>query len=192
MKLKIVLSQAKKWLNTKGLLMYWQYLVIAMPLSFYAAFEWAFQSISASSGFEAIIVFFAILQGFLAFFYMQEKGEPRMILYSLLFSLGAYYLGKYLLFVHYYDWVIAGVVDKDQLDFSLLFFYFKTMDMGSMEDFFRFYKSSFGVYEAIILILLTLPTGTYFLLWKNDLDLDASDEKQSRRRIQRRFTGQHH
>jgi len=192
MKLKIVLFQAKKWLNAKGLLMYWQYLVIALSLSFYAAFEWTFQAISSGSEFEAIIVFFAILQGFLAFFYMQEKGEPRMIMYSLLFSLGAYYLSRYLLFVHYYDWVIAGVVDKSQLDFSLLFFYFKTMDMGSLEDFFRFYESSFGIYEATILILLILPTGIYFLLWKNDLEDDATDEGQSHRRIQRRFTGQHH
>jgi heme/copper-type cytochrome/quinol oxidase subunit 4 len=169
----------------------WQYLVVAILLSFFGTFFWVYNAIDASSEFVSIIVLLAFIQGFLAFFFMNEKGDPRLIFYSLVFSFSTYFLGKYLLYVHYYDWVISGVVDKDELSYSLLFFYFKAIDMASVEAFLSHYKTTFAVFEGLILLLLTLPTGQYLLLWKNDKsELLEGNPQDKNRRIRRRFTGQ--
>ncbi|MCK5856896.1 MAG: hypothetical protein KAG64_05365 [Bacteroidales bacterium] len=170
--------------------MHWQYLVLAISLSFFGSFFWSFNAISSQTEYGVIAVLIAIVQGFMAFFYMHEKGDPRLIFYSLLFSLSTYFLGKYLLFVHYYDWVIAGVVDKDTLSYSLLFFYFKVIDMASLEDFFYFFKSSFDLFEAFILLLIIVPTWQYLFFWRNENDMEEEDSSNSKRRIRRRFTGQ--
>jgi len=185
------LFRIKSYLFNKGLLMDWQYLVVAILLSFFGIFFWVYNAIDASSEFVSIIVLLAFIQGFLAFFFMNEKGDPRLIFYSLVFSFSTYFLGKYLLYVHYYDWVISGVVDKDELSYSLLFFYFKAIDMASVEAFLSHYKTTFAVFEGLVLLLLTLPTGQYLLLWKNDKSELLEDNPQDKnRRIRRRFTGQ--
>ena len=185
------LFRIKSYLFNKGLLMDWQYLVLAILLSFFGTFFWVYNAIDTSSEFSFIVILLAFIQGFLAFFFMNEKGDPRLIFYSLVFSFFTYFLGKYLLYVHYYDWVISGVVDKDQLSYSLLFFYFKAVEMASIEAFLSQYKSVFTLLEGFILLLLTLPTGQYLLLWKNDKSELLKDNPQDKnRRIRRRFTGQ--
>jgi len=185
-----VLQQFKKFLETKGLLVHWQYLVLASALSIFGAILWAYIGILSDSEFGIIAAILGIVQGFLAFIYMREKGEPLLIFYSVLFSLFSFFLGKYLLYVHYYDWVLSGVVDKSQLSFNLLFFYLKAIDTSSIAQFVSFFKQNFTLFDIFLIVLIIASSLEYKLLFHGINQTDYNNHKRNGRRIKRRFTGQ--
>jgi heme/copper-type cytochrome/quinol oxidase subunit 4 len=171
---------------------HWQYLVLASMLSIFGALIWAYISISYDIELGIIASIFGLVQGFLAFIYMREKGDPRLIFYSFIFSLLSLYLGKYLLYVHYYDWVLSGVVDKSELSFSLLLFYLKAISYDSISDFIIFYKETFEAYDIIWIgiIIASSLEYTFFYSAIDDDGKGGASKKGSRRRIRRRFDGQ--
>lgn len=185
------LFRFKKYLDNKGVLVHWQYLVLASLLSFFGGTIWALISITYDVELSAIAAILGVIQGFLAFIYMREKGDPRLITYSILFSLLGLFIGKYISYVHYYDWVISGVVDKSEVTFSLLFFYIQSIDYVSVSDFFSYYKDSFSVYDFLWIAIIITSSMEYQLFYHNE-EINPQDRKNKRsgRRIRRRFTGQ--
>ena len=186
------LFKLKHFLDEKGLLVHWQYLVLASVLSVFGALIWAYISISYDIELGIIASLFGLVQGFLAFIYMREKGDPRLIFYSFIFSLLSLFLGKYLLYVHYYDWVLSGVVDKSELSFSLLLFYLKAISYSSISDFIIFYRETFEAYD-ILWIGIIMASSLEYSFFYSAIDNDrygGQSKKGSRRRIRRRFDGQ--
>ena len=184
--------QFKRFLDRKGVLVHWQYLVLAVLLSLFGAFLWAYVSICYDLELGIIAVALGFTQGLLAFIYMREKGDPRLIFYSLIFSLMSFFLGKYLLYVHYYDWVLGGVVDKSELSFSLLVFYLRAISYDSIGDFLDFFRETFSFYDILWLVLIIASSLEYQLFYKYEDDDEGHGDsnKSSYRRIRRRFTGQ--
>jgi heme/copper-type cytochrome/quinol oxidase subunit 4 len=142
----------KNFLRAKGLMVHWQYLVLAVSLSIATGFLWALASILTRAELLFIPVIVALIQGFLAFLYMPAKGEARYVFYAIVFSLFAYFLGKYLLYIHYYDWMISAVVDKSKVDSGLLFFYLRTSDYESFKAFLHFFKSNASVFDWLTIL----------------------------------------
>jgi len=183
----------KTFLQQKNALIHWQYLVLALAISFGGALVYAYASIRFGLDLMLIPIGLSMLQGFLAFLYMPEKGDPRYIFYSLLFSFLSFFLGKYLLYVHYYDWLLAAVVNKDELSFSLLFFYLKAIDYSSIEQFFSYFKSAVSLTDILTIVMIILSSTQYLLLYQDeDSFKEGPRDKNKGRRIRRRFTGQHH
>lgn len=180
----------KQYLDEKRLLLHWQYMLLASILSIFGGVLWAYISIHFQLELGFIIALIGVLQGFLAFLFMKEKGEPKLVLYALFFSLTSFFLGKYLVYVHYYDWVIAGAIDKSELSISLLLFYIQTMDTGSIRDFFHFFSDSFTFFDLLWILILVVTSMEYILFYPSN-NKDSSNRKPgSGRRIKRRFTGQ--
>jgi len=187
----ILLFQLKSTLTEKGILKHWQYLVLASMISFFGVFLWAYLSILFNVELGVIAVFLGAIQGVLAFLYMEEKGDPRLIFYSLVFSLLSFFLGKYLLYVHYYDWILSGVVDKNNVNFSLLLFYLRVISYDSIGQFIDFFKAQFTLYDMLWIVLIIASSMEYLLFYGNQRNNNQPpSQKKSGRRIQRRFTGQ--
>jgi hypothetical protein len=183
----------KNFLRDKELMVHWQYLVLAAALSFGSGFLWAYAGIRADMEPMFIPVGTALLQGFLAFLYMPKKGEPRYIFYAVVFSLISYFLGKYLLYIHYYDWMISAVVDKSKVNFGLLFFYLRTTDYDSFRAFLSFFKSNASLLDWLAITGIVAGSLDYLYFYRNATDEHSSKpDKNEGRRIRRRFTGQHH
>ncbi len=186
-----LLFQLKSTLTEKGILKHWQYLVLASIISFFGAFLWAYLSILFNVELGVIAVFLGAIQGVLAFVYMEEKGDPRLIFYSLVFSLMSFFLGKYLLYVHYYDWILSGVVDKNNVNFSLLLFYLRVISYDSIGQFIDYFKVQFTFYDILWIVLIIASSLEYLLFYGNQRNNNQPPfQKKSGRRIQRRFTGQ--
>ena len=184
--------QFKRFLDRKGVLVHWQYLVLAALLSLFGALLWAYVSIRYDLELGVIAVMFGFTQGFLAFIYMREKGDPRLIFYSFIFSMTSFFLGKYLLYVHYYDWVLGGVVDKSEPSFALLFFYLRAISYDSIGDFIDFYRETFQFHDIMWMVLIVGSSLEYHFFYKYDDDEKGQGgaNKGSYRRIRRRFDGQ--
>ena len=186
-----LLFQLKSALTEKGILKHWQYLVLASMISFFGVFLWAYLSILFNVELGVIAVFLGAIQGLLAFVYMEEKGDPRLIFYSLVFSLLSFFLGKYLLYVHYYDWILSGVVDKNNVNFSLLLFYLRVISYDSIGQFIDFFKAQCTLYDILWIVLIIASSMEYLLFYGNQRNNNQPpSQKKSGRRIQRRFTGQ--
>jgi len=185
-----VLQQFKNFLESKGVLVHWQYLIIASMLSLFGGISWAYIGILSNSEFGLFSAVLGLIQGFLAFIYMREKGEPLLIFYSIFFALFSFFLGKYLLYVHYYDWVLSGVVDKEQLSFSLLFFYIKAIDISSIAQFFSFFKQTYSWFDIFLIVVIIASGMEYQLLFPRLNQTNQNSQKRNGRRIKRRFTGQ--
>lgn len=182
----------KHYLEEKGMLVHWQYLVLASGLSFFGGLLWAFIGISYNMELSFIAAFLGFIQGFLAFIYMRQKGEPRLIFYTIIFSFSSFFLGKYLLYVHNFDWVLSGVVDKSELTFSLLFFYLRAISYASINDFIIFFRETYDLYDVLWIILL-LASGLEYQVFYNSDEANrrgSPPRRGSGRRIHRRFTGQ--
>jgi len=185
------LSRIKQRLSEKDMLKHWQYLVLASVISFFGALFWAFLSMFYDVEFGIVAVLIGVVQGLLAYVYMEEKGDPRLIFYSLVFSLMSFFLGKYLLFVHYYDWILSGVVDKSDVNFSLLLFYLRVISYESIGQFVDFFKSNYAIYDILWIVLIVASSLEYLLFYGNQHnDNNPPIQKKSGRRIERRFTGQ--
>jgi len=182
--------QLKRFLHQKGILVYWQYQVLASFLSLFGALLWTYVSIRYDLELGIIPVALGVVQGFLAFIYMREKGDPRLIFYSLVFSFLTFLLGKYLLYVHYYDWILGGVVDKSQLSFSLLLFYLRAISYASIGDFVVFFRQTISFYDLLWIVLIIASSLEYQVLYKyqNDDDEHGGIDQASYRRIRRRFS----
>ncbi|RUA32377.1 MAG: hypothetical protein DSY76_00530 [Bacteroidetes bacterium] len=185
------LSRIKQRLLEKDMLKHWQYLVLASVISFFGAIFWAFLSMVYDVEFGIVAVLIGAIQGLLAYVYMEERGDPRLIFYSLVFSLMSFFLGKYLLFVHYYDWILSGVVDKSDVNFSLLLFYLRVISYDSIGQFVDFFKSNYTSYDILWIVLIVASSLEYLLFYGNQHnDNNPPSQKKSGRRIERRFTGQ--
>lgn len=183
----------KKYLDKKNILVHWQYLLLASILSVFGGVLWSYISIRFQLELGIVVAIIGIIQGLLAFLFMKEKGEPRLILYALLFSLISFFLGKYLIYVHYYDWVLSGAIDKSNLSISLLIFYIQAIDYGSIRDFFIFFSENISLYDILWITILVATSMEYKLLFPSRKDSSSNKQKPgSGRRISRRFTGQNH
>ena len=184
----------KAFLLRKGLLVHWQYLLLASLVSFFGGVSWAYIGIKWGVELGFLAALSGLLQGFLAFLYMHKKGDPRLIAYSIFFTLFTLFLGKYLLYVHYFDWELSSVVDKEQVNFSLIVFYLKAMDYERVGLFITYFREHVNLYD-ILWILLSISTSLeYILFYKSDSTngRNGLNSKGKYRRINRRFTGQRH
>jgi len=184
------LLKFKQFLDSKGLLLRWQYIVIALSISFFGGISWAYLAIRYGLELGIFAAFLGLIQGFLAFIYMRIKGDPMLIFYSIVFSLFSFFLGKYLWYVHYYDWIISGVVDKSELSYGLLFFYLRTMDLTSIKMFFEFFKQHFSLIDLLWIVIIISSSLEYLFFATDEKNIKPTKRASSGRRINRRFTGQ--
>jgi len=185
-----IVFKLKYFLERKAMLEHWQYMVLALSFSLLGGLLWAYISILYHFEFGVIAALIGLVQGFLAFLYMKEEGDPRLIFYSFVFSIMSFFLGKYLMFVHYYDWVIGGVIDKKSVDFSLVLFYLRAISYDSIGDFLNFYKEHFDFYDILWLTIITASSIEYKFFYSqyDNNQKPSNGPTTSRRRIRRRFS----
>jgi hypothetical protein len=164
----------------------WQYLFLASSFSIILSLLWFYlQAISkVNLGFLSII--FGIIQGLLAYFFMEEKGQANKVFFSLFFSVFSLFLAKYLLFEHLYDWYLSAYIDKSIVNFQLIVFYLNAFNMDSLMLFTDQISLVFDVWDIIWISIILLSSLQYIILDFTELKADEDSELRHKFR-KRRF-----
>lgn len=143
---------------------HWQFLLLGFSISIFSAIFWYYYTAITEINFIIIPLFAALIQGFFTYIFMDAKGEARKVFFSLLFSFITFFLGKYLLFEQYYDWILNSYVDKNNIDLGLILFYFKAMNIESMQLFASSISLIFSAIDLLWIVLIILFSLLYFFL----------------------------
>lgn len=143
---------------------HWQYLMLGFLTSIFCAILWYYYSVITEIDFIVIPLIAALMQGLLAYLFMETKGEARKVFFTLVFSFFTYFLGKYLLFEQYYDWFLNAYVDKNHIDLSLILFYFKTINIESIQLFIAQSSLMFTVKDFLWIGIIFIFSLLYLVL----------------------------
>ena len=119
---------------------------------------------------------------------MAEKGEARKVFLSLFFVFITFFLGKYLIFEHYYDFYLGAYIDRTTISWNLISFYFSALNFESLFLFTDQMSNFMGVGDIVILMATLLLTLIYKVL---PFELNITDDKESAKRVRfnnRRFS----
>lgn len=143
---------------------HWQYLIISSLLSFFTAIFWFYYCALININIVVFPLLAALLQGFIAYVFMEEKGEARKVFFSLFFSFFTFFLGKYLFFEHYYDWYLTAYIDKNEINTSLVLFYLKAINIESLQLFVSGISSVFSLSDFFWVAIIILFSLLYLFL----------------------------
>ncbi len=138
---------------------HWQYLILASLFSFFSGLLWFYFSAITKINLGILIILFGLIQGFLAYLFMNKKGEAPIVFFSLFFSLLSLFIGKYLFFEQYYDWFLSAYVDKSALNIDLIIFYFHSINIESLQLFREHIPQLFSfadIFWTLLMIALSL------------------------------------
>ncbi len=142
----------------------WQYLLISFISSLFLAILWFYLEIISNNTLDFLIIIFGIINGLLAYLFMEEKGQANKVFFSILFSSMAYMLGKYLIFEHLYDWYLSAYIDKSEISLSLISFYFSSFNMESLQLFVNQITQVFSLSDVIWVVIMLLFSIQYLVL----------------------------
>jgi hypothetical protein len=143
---------------------HWQYLFLASITSISSAIFWFYYSAIMEIDLTLVVLISALVQGFLAYIFMEEKGEARKVFFSLLFSLFSFFLGKYLFYEHYYDWFLNAYIDKTVINKELVVFYLSAINIESLQLFVTNISSVFSFMDMLWLSIIVLFSLLYLFL----------------------------
>ncbi len=143
---------------------HWQYLFLGTIISISSAIFWFYYSIIIGINLNIIIILSALIQGFIAYLFMEVKGEARKIFFSLLFSFLSFFIGKYLFYEHYYDWILNAYIDKTVINKDLVIFYLKEINIKSIGLFMTNISKVFSLIDILWVALIVLFSLIYMFL----------------------------
>jgi hypothetical protein len=129
----------------------------------------------------------AILNGFLAWFFMHESSKFQIFIYSIFFTYLSYFLYHYLIFIHYYHWESNLLWDKSTLDNTLMLKYISSIGKYTLKGFFNYFTKTDSPFTYIYLSLHILPLFLYKILAEFRFQTEVEDTDQVKRIIKRRF-----
>ncbi len=151
---------------------HWQYLFLGFIISISTALFWTFISLKSNINIIALPLAASLAQGFIAYLFMSKKGEARKVFFALLFSYLTFFLGKYLLFEHYYDWYLTAYIDKNIVNWNLIIFYLKATNIESLQLFFSHLSLEFTIIDILWISIITLFSLLYFFIPFEDQNTD--------------------
>lgn len=151
----------------------WHYLILSFSSSVIFGILWFYFSAKSEYNLNFLIIISGIIQGLLAYLFMEEKGQANKVFFSLLFSTLSVFIGKYLLFEHLYDWYLSAYVDKTEVSFGLIAFYFSAFNMDSLFLFVDQIALVFSAYDIIWISIMLLFSIQYIVL-----DFSKNETKQ--------------
>jgi len=143
---------------------HWQYILLGLLMSIFSGIFWYYSTAITEINFIVIPLVASLIQGFLAYVFMEEKGEARKVFFSVLFSFLTFFLGKYLLFEQYYDWFLNAYVDKNDIDIGLILFYFKAINIESLQLFTSHYSLIFSGTDFIWISIILMFSVLYLFM----------------------------
>jgi len=167
---------------------HWQFIVLSIMLSFVGSVYAFF--LEAKYGFNLLyitLVITSLFQSIISYIYMKEKGEARKVFLSLFFVFLTFFLGKYLIFEHYYDFYIGAYVDRSSISWSLISFYFSALNFEGLFLFIDQMNNFIGKGDVAMLLVILLITLLYKIML---FDNKASNNQESNKRVRfnnRRF-----
>lgn len=169
------------------------YILAALLINIVIALIWTFLIFKTEKSLEIFIAFTGILNGFVAYLFMHYKNKYKLIFYSIFFSLLTSFLSEYLYFMHYINWEISTVLNKDSFGFSLVFSYFSYMPKGFGNQFIVYLNQSQNFFLYLWLVIVLISPFMYILFDEPEDEVedelnDSNPEKiESKRLIKRRF-----
>jgi len=154
----------------------WQYLLLSLTSSIFLSVLWFYIDIKNDNNLGFLVVIFGLNNGVLAYLFMEEKGQANKVFFSIILSLFAFMLGKYLVFEHLYDWYLSAYVDKTDLSFELIIFYFTSFNMESLFLFVDKITSVFSFLDIIWIIIMLLLSILYTTLDFSTNEEDSTEE----------------
>jgi len=142
----------------------WQYLFIALISSVSLAILWFYLQAISSINLGFLTIIFGIVQGLIAYLFMEEKGQANKVFFSLFFSILSLFLAKYLLFEHLYDWYLSAYIDKSIIDFQLITFYLTAFNMDSLMLFTDQISLVFDISDILWISMILLFSIQYIIL----------------------------
>ena len=167
---------------------HWQFIVLSFVFTFLGSVYAFF--LDTKYGFNILyitLIISSIFQALISYFYMVEKGEARKVFLSLFFVFITFFIGKYLIFEHYYDFYLGAYIDRTTISWSLISFYFSALNFESLFLFTDQMKNFIGVGDIIVLLGILIITLIYKVL---PFELNIIDDKESVKRVRfnnRRF-----
>jgi len=162
----------------------WQYLLLTFISSLFLSVLWFYLEILSDNKLGFLVILFGVNNGLLAYIFMEEKGQVNKVFFSLLFTIFAFMLGKYLVFEHLYDWYLSAYIDKSELTIKLITFYFSSFNMESLMLFISEISSVFCIMDILWLIIMILFSIQYLALDfnKNEEIIDEEIRHKFRKR----------
>ncbi|RLD44517.1 MAG: hypothetical protein DRI86_07295 [Bacteroidetes bacterium] len=142
----------------------WQYLLISSTVSVFLAVLWFYFEIISGNSLAFAVIVFGLINGLLAYLFMEEKGQANKVFFSIVFTAFAFMLGKYLMFEHLYDWYLSAYIDKANLSFELIAFYFYSFNMESLFLFVDQISLVFNLVDLIWISIMFLLSIQYLFL----------------------------
>ncbi len=165
----------------------WQYLLLLLLLSILGSI-WGFylQVVYGFNLLYIVYVFSVLLQALLTYFYMKENGEPRKIFFSLFFAAVTFFLGKYLIFEHYYDFFLEAYIDRSTMSWEHIFFYFKALNFDSVFMFVDNMSNFMGIDDIIVFIIMLVIALLPSFMPIDNVELNNDEGKTKRIRYNKR------
>lgn len=111
------------------------YLLLAFIINIVFVFFLAFISLKLESEFYFILISISVLNGLLAWFFMNNKNQFSLFLYSIFFSYLMYFIYEYIFFMHFYNFETSLYWDKSVVDISLITKYFSVLGKFTLKFF---------------------------------------------------------
>jgi len=165
----------------------WQYLLLLLLLSILGS-VWGFylQVVYGFNLLYIVSVFSIILQALLTYCYMKENGEARKIFFSLFFAAVTFFIGKYLIFEHYYDYFLEAYIDRSTISWEHITFYFKALNFDSVFLFVDNMSNFMGIGDIILFIIMLVIALLPSFMPIDIVELQNDEEKIKRIRYNKR------
>ncbi len=182
-----ILLSIRKFIQKNGALN-WQYLFLLIVISISSAiFSFYYQFVYNSFIAVLIILLSALFQMLITYFFTSERGNAFKVFGSVFFVLFTFFLSKYLLFEHKYDFFLEAYVDRSEISWQLIGFYFSVMNFESIILFSQQFVNFFTSWDYIVmLIMLGICLSQLLLKYKIPSKEDLTEGKIKRVRFNKR------
>lgn len=159
------------------------YLAIALLTSTLFLFIWGILALSYKNELSFFIFFVGLTNGFLAYLFMHYQNKTRLTLYSAVITLGVALLAKFFYYSHYFNWELSSVLNKDHLNFGLLFTYLKHFQGVNDPNFINYVNAETSIMGWICILIAMMGAKIYFFF-------NEEDEENAIEKIQKKANDQ--
>ena len=169
------------------------YLIAAVILNICIATVWIFLIFKVEKSVDIFIALTGLLNGFLAYLFMHYKNKYKLIFYSVFFSVLTSMLSIYVFYMHFINWEISTVINKDKAGLQIAIQYFSYAKNGYGYLFLHYLKQTWQFFTILWLAIVLIAPFMYILFDepeddKDDGDIENKDVNyKSGRLIKRRF-----
>lgn len=176
-----ILLLIRKFIQKNGALN-WQYLFLLIVISISSAiFSFYYQFVYNSFIAVLILLLSALLQMLITYFFTSEKGNAFKVFGSIFFVLFTFFLSKYLLFEHKYDYFLEAYIDRSEISWQLIGFYFSVLNFDSIILFYQQFSNFFTAWDYILMLLMLGICLSQLILPYKIPSTEETDEGQIKR-----------